>query len=438
MKNLHREVFTTSRALEYFTEKELTAQTGHGRDRWSEVILKELTDNGLDACEGANILPQITVTLTDECVTVEDNGSGLPASVIESVLDYTVRASSKDAYISPTRGAQGNALKTVLAIPYVLSDATFGKVEIASRNVLHQITIAIDRIAQSPVINCETSNGFVKNGTSVRVFLSSASAEVRASRFYKMLSAYSLFNPHASFVFNHEGESYAFERTAERCGKWLASEPTSQHWYTPEQLRLLIAAYINLERESGKARTVREFISEFRGLSGTAKQKTILGKLNVGGSYLRDFVKEQDIDRAAVENLLEAMKAESKPIKPASLGIIGEAHFRAWFERQEVSLNSFKYIKTADVDESTGLPFVVEIAFAARDDDGSLQLLPGVNWSPALTDPFRLLNSYGLGLNGLLNSLHVGHDDAVTLALHLACPHLNYTDRGKSSLGELS
>jgi hypothetical protein len=40
-----REVFTVSRELEYFTESELTTQTGYGRgDWWPFVIVKEAVD----------------------------------------------------------------------------------------------------------------------------------------------------------------------------------------------------------------------------------------------------------------------------------------------------------------------------------------------------------------------------------------------------------
>ena len=42
------------------------------------------------------------------------------------LLDYTVRVSSREAYVSPTRGAQGNALKTIVAMPFVL-DEEMGK-----------------------------------------------------------------------------------------------------------------------------------------------------------------------------------------------------------------------------------------------------------------------------------------------------------------------
>src|SRR5687767_2860838 len=103
---LQRDTFRTSRLLEYFSEKELTLQTGHPPHRWPEVVVKELVDNGLDACEEAGTLPEITVELKSDSITVTDNGPGLPGDVITGVLDFTVRASSKDAYISPTRGAQ--------------------------------------------------------------------------------------------------------------------------------------------------------------------------------------------------------------------------------------------------------------------------------------------------------------------------------------------
>ncbi len=168
---LNREVFRTSRELEYFTQKELTLQTGHEPARWSEVILKELIDNGLDACEEAGQLPEIHVRVTDDSIMVEDNGPGLPAGAVQSALDYSVRASSKDAYISPTRGAQGNALKTIFAIPYVLSGEA-GIVTIDTPHASHHISVSTDRIAQEPRIEHTAAAPVVKIGTSVTVWAS--------------------------------------------------------------------------------------------------------------------------------------------------------------------------------------------------------------------------------------------------------------------------
>lgn len=130
---LTRQTFRTSRLLEYFSEKELTLQTGHPPGRWPEVIVKELIDNALDICEEHDILPNITVTVRSGVLTVTDNGPGFPEGVIESLLDFTVRVSSRDLYVSPSRGAQGNALKTILAIPFVLSGGHPSTVTVTSQ-----------------------------------------------------------------------------------------------------------------------------------------------------------------------------------------------------------------------------------------------------------------------------------------------------------------
>ena len=110
----------TSRLMEFCSRKELIAQTGHQPDAWPVVILKELVDNAVDAAEEAGTPPVITVTVDRAGIIVEDNGPGLPADVVEDILDFSVRVSSREAYVSPTRGAQGNALKTILAMPFVL------------------------------------------------------------------------------------------------------------------------------------------------------------------------------------------------------------------------------------------------------------------------------------------------------------------------------
>ena len=201
---LARETFRTSRLLEYFSEKELTLQTGHERDRWPEVVVKELIDNALDACEEAGTLPEITLAIDENTISVQDNGPGLSGSIIDSILDYSLRASSKDAYISPTRGAQGNALKTVVAIPYVLSGCQHGEISITNKGQRHRIVVTVDRIAQEPTIQPTVErDGLVKTGTRVTVtWPDSACSELAETRgrFLQMLDAYGLFNPHSTFV----------------------------------------------------------------------------------------------------------------------------------------------------------------------------------------------------------------------------------------------
>src|SRR5262249_1691665 len=165
---LQRETFRTSRLLDFCSEKELVAQTGHRPAQWPLVVLKELVDNALDACEEAGIAPEVSITVDETGITVADNGPGLPAETIKGVPDFTVRGSSREADISPPAGAQGNALKTIVAMPFVL-DGSRGQVKIEARGIHHTITFEVDYVRQEPVIRHEQAPSEVKNGTVVRV-----------------------------------------------------------------------------------------------------------------------------------------------------------------------------------------------------------------------------------------------------------------------------
>src|ERR671910_308787 len=124
MTKLQRTTFEISRAAEFFDARQLSALVGVSQDEFASVCLKELVDNSLDACETAGVPPVVGVKVEREDdlirLSVSDNGPGIPAEVVRKVLDYNVRVSDKAAYRSPTRGAQGNALKTVIGIPYAL------------------------------------------------------------------------------------------------------------------------------------------------------------------------------------------------------------------------------------------------------------------------------------------------------------------------------
>ena len=52
---LQRATMRTSRLLDFCSRKELIAQTGHQPEAWPLVVLKELIDNALDACEEAMV-----------------------------------------------------------------------------------------------------------------------------------------------------------------------------------------------------------------------------------------------------------------------------------------------------------------------------------------------------------------------------------------------
>jgi DNA topoisomerase VI subunit B len=430
--SFERTTFTTSRLLEFCTRKELTIQTGQSVETWPIVVLKELVDNALDAAEEAGVPPRLSVSVGDGSIVVTDNGPGIPAKTVKALLDFSVRVSSREAYVAPTRGAQGNALKTILAMPYVL-DGTVGRVEIAARGINHAITFKVDPIRQSPVIAHDRAASPVKNGTRVTVHWSESACSILAKaehRFLQIADDYAWLNPHLDLKVDWNGKrrqhSPASVTTWE---KWIPSDPTSPHWYDQQRLERLIAAYVSHDR--GRPRTVREFVSEFRGLSATAKQAAVLDKIDLARAPLESLCAGGAFDKPKIAALLAAMQAASKPVKAKLLGLIGKDHLAQ--RMAGVEMETFDYSRTFDVTED-GVPCVVEFAFGWCPEADGRRLITGVNWSPGITNPFRQLGSYGRSLDTVLSQQRADRDEPVIMLLHVACPRVEYTDRGKSAI----
>jgi DNA topoisomerase VI subunit B len=434
MTSLERTTFTTSRLLEFCTRKELTIQTGKPIETWPIVVLKELIDNALDAAEEAGTPPRINVSVGDGTITVADNGPGIPSKTVNALLDFSVRVSSREAYVSPTRGAQGNALKTILAMPFVL-DGTVGRVEIAARGTSHAITFKVDTIRQMPVIGHDRSASPVKNGTRVTVHWPKLACSILAKaerRFLQIADDYTWLNPHLDLTVDWNGKQRQHAPASVTAWpKWLPSDPTSPHWYDQQRLERLIAAYVS--HDKGRARTVREFVSEFRGLSATAKQAAVLDKIGLARAPLESLCADGAFDKPKIARLLAAMQAHSKPVKAKQLGLIGKDHLAQRMAATGVEMKTFNYSRTFDVTDD-GVPCVVEFAFGWVPKAEERRLIPGVNWSPGITNPFRQLGSYGRSLDTILSQQRADRDEPVIMVLHVACPRIEYTDRGKSAI----
>jgi len=453
-KVLQRTMFETSRVLEYFTERELSYQTGHSRDAWPQVILKELMDNALDACENASTAPEIKVDLHDEgqfsLIAMEDNGPGIKSEVITRILNFQTRTSDKEAYVSPTRGAQGNALKTVFAIPYVLSTNVppEGTCEVESRGIRHTVRVKLDMIKQEPRIEHGQVEIVKRPGCRVIVRLEKTSIpdSFEKERFLQILSDYHLFNPHLSLAvkanFLQENKlaqsspvEVQFEATNPEWEKWKPNDLTSPLWYSVEDLKKLILSHVALAQDGGKDLTLREFVSQFRGLTSTAKQKAVTSTLPEV-KRLSDFASDGDADSSLIERLLLNMRGLTKSVPPQNLGIIGEEHFKRCFEGKDM-----KYSKKMGANDN--IPFVVEVAYIPDDSLDGPRFHLGLNFAPAASDPLqgcRLVHTTkkdtfeGQGIKGLASRYKVSWMDKVHVICHMTYPRFRFKDRGKTIL----
>jgi DNA topoisomerase VI subunit B len=381
------------------------------------TCVKEAVDNALDAAEEAGVSPRISVSVTDGSIVVTDNGPGIPTKTVKALLDFSVRVSS-----------------TILAMPYVL-DGTVGRVEIAARGINHTIEFKVDSIRQVPVISHVPSASPVKNGTRVTVHWPKLACSILAKaedRFLQIAGDYTWLNPHLDLAVDWNGKRRLRSGASVTAWeKWLPSYPTSPHWYDQQRLERLIAAYVS--HDSTCSRTVREFISEFRGLSATAKQAAVLDKLGLARAPLESLCANGKFNKRKIAALLAAMQATSKPVKAKLLGLIGRDHLAKRMAAAGVEMESFDYSRTFDTTED-GVPCVVEFAFGWCPEADGRRLITGVNWSPGITNPFRQLGSYGLSLDTILSQQRADRDEPVILLLHTACRRVEYTDRGKSAI----
>ena len=436
---LNRQVFTISRLSEFCSQKELVSQTGHPVEQWPLVVLKELVDNALDACEEAGIAPEIKVVVKAipgaASITVTDNGPGMPAATVRGLLDFNVRVSSREAYVSPTRGAQGNALKTLVAMAFAL-DGTTGETVIEAHGVRHHIKFSVDGIRQEPKIEHTEEASVVKRGTSFTVRwpdLACSQLTLAKSRFLQIAHDYTWLNPHLSLEISWDGERQGIEATNPVWRKWLPSDPTPAQWYDVERFERLAGAHVADDQDQQRNRTVREFIADFRGMSSTKKQRAVLEATGMSRMALADLFPGGAADRASIARLLAAAKDATKPVRPQDLGIIGKEHFAAKFAATGADLKTFNYKKTLRDDE--GIPAVIEVAFGyCPNGPAERRIITGVNWSVGINDPFKGLGPYGQSLDGILQNLRAGRNEPIVMVVHLGCPRITYTDRGKGSL----
>jgi len=467
---LERTTFQTSREMDFFSEKELITQTGHDVREWPLVIVKELIDNALDACEEGDIVPVIHVRADATGITVTDNGPGIPEATLRGVMDFTIRVSNREAYVSPCRGAQGNALKTLLPMPWVL-DPEHGKLVVTAHGKRHEIRCGADPISQRPIIkdnvvevakskkqrNGEADKASFGSGTEIRLEWSERVGNEEgtlwpfkellplgsrydwpnepkfADIFRALIEGYAVFNPHATISLNWFGQESGWKATDPKWEKWKPNKPTSAHWYDLRHAERLIGAYITHDRDAGKDRLVSDFVAKFCGLSGSPKQTTVLGKADMKRMKLSEFVVDGKLDSDRIAKLLTVLQGATRPVQSKNLGIIGKDHLKTRLLAMGVQEESFTYSQRLAKD---GLPWVLESAFgwlgeAAKDQR---KIYTGANWSSTIKNPFRSFGSTGQGLETTLAKFRVTCNEPVVFVLHLAHPRVEYTDRGKSAL----
>jgi hypothetical protein len=273
---------------------------------------------------------------------------------------------------------------------------------------------------------------------------------IDADEISDLLKQFIWVNPHLTLQFTVDN------KTLIRCvasnpdwTKYRACDATSAHWYSLEQFERYAGALIARDQEfckqhprsTRKKITVREFATQFRGISASQKQKQILRDLGASHMSLsRFFGSETRVNHPRMKKLLQLLQKHTRPVRSELLGVIGDEHLRRLSADLGGEPKSFKYSLSTGRN-ADGLPYVVEIATCAfnqwirgKDQVPGRVLITGVNFSATLQNPFHSFKGME-GMDEILVELRAGPRAPVIVCVHYASPHIEYLDRGKSRIG---
>ncbi len=203
------------------------------------TAVKEGVDNSLDACEEANILPEIFIQIDkagkDEYkVIIEDNGPGIVKRVVPNAFGRLLYGSRFHS-IRQSRGQQGIGISAVVMYAQLTTGKpTTIRSKVQGKDVAYEIDLMVDTKKNRPE---KLHESFViwekEHGTRVEATVKARYTGGRQS-VYEYLRATAIVNPHARIVFvDPEGERTVFERATEKM-----PSPTKEIKPHPEGIEL--------------------------------------------------------------------------------------------------------------------------------------------------------------------------------------------------------
>lgn len=318
--------------------------------------VKEGVDNSLDACEEANILPDIYVEIQngedEECtLIIEDNGPGIVKNQMKHIFGRLLYGSRFHA-IRQSRGQQGIGISAVVLYGQLTTGkhaTIISKIKEDRPAIVMELAIDTNK-NRAEVISHDTIHWEKPTGTRIEIPLKVD--YIRGKRYvYEYLKSTSIVNPHAKITYKEaNGTLHVFERTAETVPK--KSQEIKPHPYGIE-----LGTLIKMAKKT-KARKLSSFLtSEFTSMgSRTANMVCEAAQLDKN-------LNPREMSRAHFLALHKAFKKVKIMAPPTDcLSPIGETLIKRSLkhETQEISP---EFIITASRPPTAyaGNPFQVEV-----------------------------------------------------------------------------
>lgn len=399
------------------------------------MAVKEAVDNSLDACQAADILPDITVkikSLSEEKfrVIIQDNGPGIVKEQIPKVFGKLLYGSKFHTRLQ-NRGQQGIGISAVLLYCQLTTGTPFRVwSKISSEKKVHYYELFIDTLKNEPnIVKSEMlDDGLGEHGIKIEMELVGRYRKSQGVDDY--LKQTYIANPFAKIIYNApDGEKITFQRSVNELP--APAKEIKLHPYGVEfgiLLRMLAMT---------KSKTLQSFLTnEFSSVgSQTAAEILKSAKLDKNG-------KPQEITHDDIEKLINAMQKTRIQRPPLDcLSPIGNEELEKALKR-EYSDAEFIVIRTREPDVYRGNPFQIEVGIiygGSLKPDQAVEVIRLANRVPLLyqagacasIEATKDVDWKRYGLQQPANSLPTG---PMTLVIHMCSTWVPFISESKEAI----
>ncbi len=406
------------------------------------VSVKEAVDNSLDACEEAQMLPDILVQIDntgkDEYrVIVEDNGPGIVRKNVPYVFGKLLYGSRFHA-LRQSRGQQGIGISAVVLYGQ-LSTGKPARIisKIEEDEVAYEFLLTINTKKNEPrVIKEEPIIWHKDHGTRVEITVRGRYTRGKQSA-YEYLQQTAIVNPQAQITFiEPDGRKTVFKRVVD-----ILPPPTKEIKPHPHGIEL--GELVNMARNTKAYRLTSFLTSEFSRISPKIAEK--ICKL----AYLPADMRPQDMTLSEAKRILSAFEKVKLMAPPTDcLSPIGETLIKKGLKNVLGSLKPGFYAQpiTRDPRVYSGNPFIVEAGIVYGGElpkDQSVKILRFANRVPLLYQQgadviTKAISSidwrrYGLEQRGG-EGIPVG---PAIILVHVASTRIPFTSEAKEAIADV-
>lgn len=399
------------------------------------TTIKEAVDNSLDACEEAEILPDIIVEIIDMGsdrykVVVEDNGPGIVKEQISRIFAKLLYG-SKFHKLKMQRGQQGIGISASV----MYAQLTTGKpAKIISKTgpnkLANYMELKIDTKKNKPEVLKEEQKEWPGKNHGTRIELDLEASYVRGKQSVdEYIKETAIINPHVTITYQPpKGEQLMLVRASQ-------IKPKQAKEIKPHPYGVELGMLLKMMQRTNEKTIKHFFKNEFERV-GRKTVKEILEKANI-----RDKFKPRKATRETAEKLIKAIKKTDIMMPPTDCIVpIGEKELIKGLKKET---NAEHYVSvTRSPEVYRGNPFLVEVGIAYGGnirEEGSAKLMRFANRVPLLyrqgacgiTQSVGETNWRNYGLSQSKNNLPQG---PALIVVHIASVWVPFTSEAKEAV----